>query len=117
MRALSVLLLLFALVDAKVTNPALIRLKDGTVYRLKDPPHLTGGRYVFTTTDGRLLSLSEKEVAEVLLLSPNPPPRTVANPQDSRALGAIASQQRKSKGHYTSVAPAPTPRPTNSPAP
>jgi hypothetical protein len=110
MRALSLLLLLVALADGRVTNPALIRLKDGTVYRLKEPPLLTGGRYVFTTTDGRFLSLSEKEVEEVRLLSPTPGPRAVPNPQDSHALGAIATQQRKSKGQYTSVAPAPTPK-------
>ena len=95
----------------------MIRLKDGTVYRLKELPHLTGGRYVFTTTDGRFLSLAAKEVDEVLLLSPTPGLRTVPNPQDSHALGAIAGQQRKSKGHYTSVAPALTPKPKKAAAP
>jgi hypothetical protein len=104
--------MLLALNDAATPPaPALIRLKDGTIYRLQAPPHLTGGRFVFTTTDGRVYSLAEVEVDEVRLISPPPDMRNAPNPQDSHALGAIARQQRRSNGKYTLLAPAPTPRP------
>ena len=104
-------LLLVALADAASPIPAVIRLKDGTVYRLSEPPHLAGGRFVFKTSDGRLLSLAETEVDEIRLLSPTPAPRSAPNPQDSHALGAIARQQRHTQGKYTLISPAPTAKP------
>ena len=109
-------LLILALTDAGSTVPALIRLKDGTVYRLQSAPHLSGGRLVFTTSEGRLLSVAETEVDEVRLLSPTPSPGAVPDPHDSHALGAIARQQRRSSGKYTLIAPAPTVKPKKSSA-
>jgi hypothetical protein len=117
MKAVALLCLLAALADGPITVPAHVRLKDGTIYQLREPPYLTGGRYVFTTTDGRVLSITASEVAEVRLLSPTPTPRPVPNAQDSRQLGAVAKQQRSAKGSHALVAPAPTPRPTASPTP
>jgi hypothetical protein len=105
------LLLVLALTDAADSVPALIRLKDGTVYSLRSPPHLTGGRFVFKTSDGRLLSVAETEVDEIRLLQPTPVPRAALNTQDSHALGAIARQQRRSSGKHTLLSPAPTPKP------
>ena len=108
------MLLMLALVEGAGPVPALIRLKDGTVYSLQSPPHLTGGRFVFKTTDGRLLSLAETEVDEVRLLVPTPGPSENLNPQDSHALGAIARQQRSTTGKRTLISPAaaaPTPKP------
>ena len=102
-------LLVLALNDASLV-PAVIRLKDGTVYRLQSPPHLTSGRFVFTTSDGQLLSLAESEVDEIRLTPPNSDSRAALNPHDSHALGAIARQQRRTKGRYTLIAPAPTPK-------
>jgi hypothetical protein len=110
-------LLVLALTDAANSVPALIRLKDGTVYSLQSPPHLTRGRFVFKTSDGRLLSLAETEVDEIRLLQPTPAPRTDLNPQDSHALGAIARQQRHSSGKRTLISPAPTPNPKKRAAP
>jgi len=104
--------MLLALGDAASPPvPAVLRLRDGTVYRLQAPPHLNGGRFVFTNSDGRVYSVSESEVDEVRLLAPTPGPGGAPNPQDSHALGAIARQQRRGNGKYTLLAPAPTPRP------
>ena len=116
MRA-SLLVLVLALSDGASLVPALIRLKDGTVYRLQSPPHLTGGRFVFKTSDGRLLSLAEAEVDEIRLLAPTPAARAAPNPQDSHALGAIARETRHSNGKYTLISPAPTPKPKKRAAP
>ena len=81
-------------------------LKDGTVYLLKEPPRIWGGRIIFTTIDGKPYSLSESEVDTIgLAPQPTPAPRTTYNPQDSRDLGAIARQQRESKGLSAPVAP------------
>ena len=104
-------LLVLALTDAADSVPAQIRLKDGSVYNLQSPPHLTGGRFVFKTSDGRLLSLAETEVDEIRLLPPSTAPRAALNPQDSHALGAIARQQRHASGKRTLLSPAPTPQP------
>ena len=105
------LVLVAALADPPPTVPAQIRLKDGTTYRLKEPPFLKDGRFIFTTTDGKVFSLSEKEVDDIHLLGPTPVPRAIANPQDSRSLGAVARQERGKTGKRAPVAPAPTPRP------
>jgi len=110
MRAVALLLALAALSDSSVSVPAQMRLKDGTVYELKAPPHLSGRRFVFTTRDGKVFSLGESEVEEIRLVGPTPVPRVALNPQDSRQLGAIARQERLKKGTHTLIAPAETPR-------
>ncbi len=96
--------------DAGSGVSAVIRLKDGTVYQLQAPPHMSGSRFVFTTSEGRLLSIAESEVDEIRLTPAASEPRAGLNPQDSRALGAIARQQRRNHGKFTLIAPAPTPR-------
>ncbi|HEY3203420.1 MAG TPA: hypothetical protein VGL03_07130 [Thermoanaerobaculia bacterium] len=112
MRVPVLLLLLGALADPPATVPAQMRLKDGTVYQLRQAPHLTNGRFVFTTSDGGVYSLAEKEVDEIRLMGPTPVPRIAPNPHDSHELGAIARQERRRKGKHTLLAPAmaPTPR-------
>ena len=65
MRGFLLLLLLAAVADAQATVPAQMRLKDGTVYRLKEPPFLKDGRFVFTTSEGKVFSIAEKEVDEI----------------------------------------------------
>jgi len=117
MRTVMLCLSLLALADPPAAVPARIRLKDGTVYRLREPPFLKDGRFIFTTSDGKLYSISEKEVGEILLVGPAPKPRTSPNPQDSRALGEIAREERHKTGKRAPVAPAPTPRPTRAPSP
>ncbi len=116
MRTVALCLSLLALADPPATVPARMRLKDGTVYRLKEPPFLKDGRFVFTTVDGKIYSIAEKEVEEIRLLGPTPRPRTSPNPQDSRALGEIARDERHKTGKRVPVAPAPTPRPAKTPS-
>jgi hypothetical protein len=80
-------------------------LKNGTVYLLKEPPRISGTRVVFTTVDGKLFSLDESEVASIgSAPAPTPVPRRY-DQEDSRALGAIARQQRDAKGKRAEVAP------------
>ena len=116
MRAAAVLSLLAVLADTPVTIPAQMRLKDGTVYELKQPPYLKNGRFIFTTHDGKVLSLAEIEVDEIKLLPPAAPGRAL-NAHDSHQLGAIARERRRSEGSYTLLAPAPTPRPKKGKSP
>ena len=117
--------LLFAilwLAPASSSPPVLrLKLKDGKVYLLKEPPRLEGTRYVFQTVDGKLYSLDQSEVVSV---SPVPRPtqgRAKPNPQDSRELGAITRQQREHRGKSAEVAPRlirrPTPKPKPTPTP
>lgn len=113
----AVLSLLAALADTPVTVPAQMRLKDGTVYDLKAPPYLKNGRFVFTTHDGKVLSLAEVEVDEIKLQPPSGPGRAAPNTHDSHQLGAIAREERRKKGTYTLLAPAPTPRPKKGKSP
>jgi hypothetical protein len=119
MRAVTLLLFITAMAEPAPppTVPARIRLKDGTVYRLKEPPFLKDGRFIFTTTDGKFYSLAEKEVDEIQLVGPTPKPRTQPNAQDSRALGEIAREERHKTGKRAPVAPAPTPRPSRADSP
>ncbi len=91
-------------------------LKNGTVYMLKEPPRISGGRIVFTTTEGKMYSLSEAEVESVSdVARPTPSPRVTYNPQDSRDLGAIARQKRRGRGLAAPASSGPpaarTPRP------
>ena len=89
--------------------PSKMTVRDGRVFWLKEPPRLDGNRIVFTTEDGRVYSMNESEVVSIVVATPPPPPPREMNPQDSKALGAIARQQRARKGKVTDLAPA-TPR-------
>ncbi len=111
MRVAVTLLVLAVLADAGVSVPAQMRLKDGTIYDLKEAPYLKNGRFVFTTYDGRVLSLAETEVDEIKLQTPGGPGKPAPNRHDSHQLGAFAREQRRVRGAYTLLAPAPTPRP------
>src|SRR5215470_3466508 len=101
-------------------------LKDGTIYFLKEPPRLWGGKIIFTTIDGKSYSLNESEV-DTIGAPPavTPTPEVTYNPQDSRSLGGIARQQREKKGLSSAIAvPTPSPhrarrapRPTRTPRP
>ena len=100
------------------TPPPLLTLRDGRVYQLKEPAHTEGGRVVFTTVEGKTYSLPSSEVKSMVVSPPTPTraPREY-NPQDSRALGAIAREQRAATGKTTDLsAPHSTPRPTVRPA-
>lgn len=82
-----------------------LTLRNGTVYILKEPPRITGTRVVFTTADGQLLSLDESEIQSIgSTPAPTPSPKRY-DQEDSRALGAIARQQRDAKGRRAEVAP------------
>lgn len=82
-----------------------LTLRNGTVYILKEPPRITGTRVVFTTADGRLLSLDESEIQSIgSTPAPTPSPKRY-DQEDSRALGAIARQQRDATGRRAEVAP------------
>src|SRR4029077_12345454 len=105
------LLVVCALADPPHAVPAQMRLKDGTVYDLREPPHMAGGRVVSTTREGKVYSLAERDVEEIRLIGPTPVPRAVLNPLDSRQLGAIARQERRKKGTHTLNAPAVPPLP------
>jgi len=99
------------------TPPPILTLRDGRVYQLKEPARTEGGRVVFTTVEGKTYSLPSSEVKSMVVSPPTPTraPREY-NPQDSRALGAIARQQRATTGKTTDLsAPHPTPRPTARP--
>lgn len=80
-------------------------LRNGTVYLLKEPPRISGTRVVFTTLEGKMFSLDESEVASIGA-APAPTPFVRRYDQeDSRALGAIARQQRDARGKRAEVAP------------
>lgn len=100
------------------TPPPTLTLRDGRVYQLKEPARTEGGRVVFTTLEGKTYSLPSSEVKSMVVSPPTPtrvPPEY--NPQDSRALGAIAREQRATTGKTTELsAPHSTPRPTARPA-
>lgn len=98
-------------------TPTIMKLKDGRVMRLKEPPRIAGGRIVFTTVEGRTYSLAEADVISIgLEPTPTPTPR-VLNPMDSHNLGAIARQERATTGKKAEVATTTTatPRPTRAP--
>lgn len=99
-----------------------LTLRNGTTYLLKEPPQISGTRVIFTTMDGRSFSMDESEIDTI-----GAAPRPTAAPrrydqEDSHALGAIARQQRETRGKRAEVAPrAPvrkkTPRPSRTPRP
>jgi len=96
------------------TPPPTLTLKDGRVFHLKAPPVTDRGRVTFTTLDGKTYSLEQSQVESFVAKPPTPTrvPSTY-NPQDSRALGAIARQERAKTGKTTDLsAPRPTAHPT-----
>ena len=90
-------------------------MKDGTVYTLKEPPQVSGNRLIFTTVDGLTLSAKQDDVQSFGAAPKPPPPAPTYMPQDSRALGAIAREDRERQHKVAEVAPAPTQRPTITP--
>jgi hypothetical protein len=113
---LAAFVLCAALAGAPEGGPAKLVLKNGTVYILKEPPRISGGRIVFETTDGKIYSIAESEVATIGT-APTPTLTPRYNIEDSRALGAIARQERSKSGRSAEVAPHPTRRPTKTPVP
>lgn len=102
------LLLLTALVSpVAASGPTRLTLKNGTVYQLREPPRISGRRIVFQTVDGKVFSIAESEVATIGSAPPPPTATPKYSSQDSRALGAIARQQRARKGKAAEVAPKP----------
>lgn len=85
-------------------------MKDGSVYLLKEPPQVSGGRLVFTTVDGKVLSAKQDDVQSIGAAPKPTPSPPKFNPQDSRALGAIARQQRDRNGKTAEVAPHAAPK-------
>ena len=112
---LAALLVSVMLAASPEAGPPKLTLKNGTVYRLKEPPRIAGGRIVFETVDGKVFSIAESEVATIGP-APSPTPTPRYSVQDSRALGAIARQQRARRGKSAEVAPRSTRRPTRTPA-
>jgi hypothetical protein len=106
------------------SHPATImKLKDGRIMHLVQPPRISGGRIVFTTTEGRTYSLAESDVLSIgLEPTATPTPRTI-NPLDSHNLGAIAREQREETGKKAEVAykatstPKPAKKPKRTPTP
>lgn len=86
-------------------------LRNGTVFMLKEPPRISGTRVVFTTLDGKMFSLDESEVASIGAAPPPTPAVRRYDQQDSKALGAIARQQRDARGKRAEVAPRAAARP------
>ncbi len=105
----------WALLAVPAPTPApTLYLKDGRVFLLKEAPRTEGGRVVFTTLDGKAYSLRPDEV-QSFVGAPATPTRgpITYNPQDSRALGAIARQERDKTGKTSDLsASSPTRRPT-----
>ena len=85
-------------------------LKNGTAYFLREPPSISGKRVVFTTTDGRLFSMDEREIASITAAPRSAPAPRRYDPHDSHSLGAIAKQQRDTRGKLAEVAPRSAPR-------
>ena len=112
----AILLSLALAAPAAEPGPPRLTLKNGTVYRLKEPPRIAGGRIVFETLDGKVFSIAESEVAAIGMA---PPPTATPrySTQDSRALGGIARQQRSRRGKSAEVAPRPPRRPSKTPGP
>jgi hypothetical protein len=112
---LAAIVLSVALAAPPESGPPKLTLKNGTVFRLKEPPRIAGGRIVFETVDGKFFSIAESEVATIGM---TPPPTATPkySAQDSRALGAIARQQRSRRGKSAEVAPRAPRRPTRTPA-
>ncbi len=106
--------------DGPANPTSRLTLRNGIVYLLAEPPRISGKRVVFTTMDGQMYSMDQSEVQSI---SAAPPPtRTPAHSystQDSRALGALARQDREARGLKAEVAPrrAPASKKSRAPAP
>jgi hypothetical protein len=110
----TLLLLSLWLPQAAAAQPTRVLMKDGTSYLLKEPPQFSGGRIVFTTLDGRVLSVKQDDVQSIGT-APKPTATPKYDIEDSRALGAITREQRDGKGKLAEVAPKPTGRATATP--
>ena len=115
--ALAVVFALAATPTPSSHPPTIMKLKDGRTMHLVQPPKISGGRIVFTTTDGHTYSLAEGDILSIgNEPTPSPTPRTI-NPLDSHNLGAIAREQRSQTGKKAEVAfkATSTPKPTKAP--
>ena len=85
-----------------------LTLRDGRVFELTGPPRTEAGHVIFTTKEGKTYTLLESEVQSFVDVPPTPTrvPSSY-NPQDSRALGAIARQERAKTGKKTDLASSP----------
>jgi hypothetical protein len=106
---------LWALVAPPAPTPLpRLTLRDGRVFELSGPPRTEAGHVIFTTKEGKTYSLPASEVQSFVDVPPTPtrPPKTY-NQEDSRALGAIAREERAKTGKSTvlSSQPASTPPP------
>ena len=96
--------------------PPTLTLRDGRVFELREPPRNEAGRVIFTTTEGKTYSLDAAEVKSFVGAPPTATPAPPSyNPQDSRALGAIARQERANTGKTTDLSARPTARSTRPP--
>ncbi|MGH9399202.1 MAG: hypothetical protein ACRD00_02455 [Thermoanaerobaculia bacterium] len=100
-------------------TPTIMKLKDGRVMRLKEPPKVAGGRVVFTTAEGNTYSLPEGDVLSIRAESAPTPAPTKLNALDSHSLGAIARQERQKTGKNSElgVRATPSPKPSKTPRP
>lgn len=95
--------LVLAVAAASASADVLLTMKSGESYRLKSASVHKNGVVTFTTIDGRLLSVKEKEVAREAEAPPATPPKH-ANRGDTRQLGAFAREQRQETGKSAPVA-------------
>lgn len=100
---------LWALVAPPAPTPApRLTLRDGRVFELTGPPRKEAGHVIFTTKEGKTYSLPESEVQSFVDAPPTPTrPPSSYNQEDSRALGAIARQERAKTGKTTDLSSPP----------
>ncbi|HEY6928813.1 MAG TPA: hypothetical protein VJA66_03965 [Thermoanaerobaculia bacterium] len=110
----TLLLLSLWLPQAATPQPTRILMKDGTSYLLKEPPQFKGGRIVFTTVDGSVLSVKQDDVQSIGM-APKPTSTPSYDIEDSRALGAITRDERNRAGKTAEIAPKPTHKPAATP--
>jgi hypothetical protein len=81
-----------------------LTLRDGRVFELQGPPKTEAGHVIFTTKEGKTYSLLASEVQSFVETPPTPThPPSSYNREDSRALGAIARQERAKTGKTTDL--------------
>jgi hypothetical protein len=110
----TLLLLSLWLPQAAAAQPTRLLMKDGTSYLLKEPPQFSGGRIVFTTVDGKVLSVKQDDVQSIGV-APKPTSTPSYDIEDSRALGAITRDERNRAGKEAEIAPKPTHKPSATP--
>jgi len=100
---------LWALVAPPAPTPRpRLTLRDGRVFELTGPPRKEAGHVIFTTKEGKTYSLPESEVQSFVDVPPTPTrPPSSYNQEDSRALGAIARQERAKTGKTTDLSSPP----------